>query len=106
MLNESRFLGTFRGHNRRTIVISFTTSEFFCGFSIKKVAAAACCLKEVLQKPAIITLMKQYEDVKIDHLFGYLEPFKPSKRVKVCFFFLNNDIIRTAGIVCLRWRAM
>lgn len=28
-------------------------------------------------------LMNRYEEEKIDHLFGYLEPFKPNKKKKV-----------------------
>jgi hypothetical protein len=47
------------------------------------VAAAASCLKDILGKQSIIMLMKCYEEQKIDHLFGYLEPFKPTKRKKV-----------------------
>ncbi|XP_028397502.1 serine-protein kinase ATM-like [Dendronephthya gigantea] len=49
---------------------------------IKKVAVAASCLKNVLSKPSIVMLMKCYEEKKIDHLFGYLDPFKPTKRKK------------------------
>ena len=59
---------------------------FVSHFSIKKVAAAASCLKEVFQKPAITTLVKAYEQQKIDHLFGYLEPFKSTKRTKVSYW--------------------
>ena len=51
--------------------------------SIKKVAVAASCLKSVLSKPSIVMLTKIYEEQRIDHLFGYLEPFKPTKRKKV-----------------------
>lgn len=55
-----------------------------CNFSsIKKVAASALCLRDVLKKHSIIMLMNRYEEEKIDHLFGYLEPFKPNKKKKV-----------------------
>jgi hypothetical protein len=56
--------------------------------SIKKVAAASSCLKDILGKRSIVMLMKCYEEQKIDHLFGYLEPFKTNKRKKVKHFRL------------------
>ncbi|CAB3982970.1 serine- kinase ATM [Paramuricea clavata] len=82
--NYSKACEAFKGDEEscRNCRILHVLNDCLIDRDIKKVVAASSCLKDILGKHSIVMLMKCYEEQKIDHLFGYLEPFKPNKRKK------------------------